>query len=122
MKTRILTAAALVLGANLAIAECNEPSLPDIPDGASATLEDMLAGQKAIKSFQADNAEYLSCLETAYQAAAKKATKGSDDEKDAAEAAYKEGLDAYNAAVAREEDLAGQFNTEIREYKAANPG
>ena len=36
--------------------------------------------------------------------------------------AHQEGVDAYNAAVSAEEDVAGRFNTEIREYKAANPG
>jgi hypothetical protein len=29
---------------------------------------------------------------------------------------------AYNEAVSAEEALAGQFNTEIREFRAANPG
>lgn len=122
MKTRLLTVLALVLGANLALADCDAPAEPEIPDGASATLEDMLAGQKAVKTFQAANADYLACLEKAYEKAAKAASKGSDDAKAAAEADYKKGLDAYNAAVAKEEDVAGQFNTEIREYKAANPG
>jgi hypothetical protein len=46
----------------------------------------------------------------------------SDEEKAAAQETYQKGVDAYNAAVSKEEEVAGQFNTEIREYKAANPG
>ena len=44
------------------------------------------------------------------------------DAKDEATAAYNKAVEMYNAAVSAEEEVAGQFNTEIREYKAANPG
>ena len=43
-------------------------------------------------------------------------------ERAAAKVAYDKAVETYNAAVSKEEEVAGQFNTEIREYKAANPG
>jgi len=121
VKITTLTALALLLTGTVAVAECTQPEVPELPNGAEAALEDMLAGQKAMKAFQTANADYRTCLEQAYEAAAKAATKGSKDAKEEAKAAYAAGLDAYNEAVATEEEVAGQFNTEIREYKAANP-
>ena len=50
--------------------------------------------------------------------AAAAAESASDEDK----AALKGLEEEYNSAVSKEEDVAGQFNTEIREYKAANPG
>ena len=34
---------------------------------------------------------------------------------------YQEAQETYNSAVSAEEAVAGEFSTEIREYKAANP-
>ena len=39
---------------------------------------------------------------------------------DADKAAHEELLKSYNMAIESEEAVAGQFNIEIREYKAAN--
>ena len=83
----------------------------------------MLAGQKAVKTFQAANVAYMKCLEEGFTAAEEVAKNGTtDEEKAAAQAEYTQGIDAYNDAVSKEEEVAGQFNVEIREYKAANPG
>ncbi len=107
-------------GAGSAAAECTAPEMPTLPDGGTSTMEEMLAGQKSVKDFQAANLEYMNCLEPQINAAAAKATteEGSDEDR----ATLKALEEAYNAAVSSEEELAGQFNTEIREYKAANPG
>lgn len=102
--------------------ECVQPEAPVLPDGASASMEDMLNGQKSVKTFQAANVEYMKCLETEFTAAEASAQQGSDEDKKAGKAVYDKSVDAYNAAVSKEEEVAGQFNTEIREYKAANPG
>lgn len=110
----------LALGSTVSIAsDCVQPDMPVMPDGASASMEDMLNGQKAVKTFQAANMDYMKCLEEAHKAAeAAAASDRSEDDKKAAWAAF-EGT--YNEAVSKEEEVAGQFNTEIREYKAANP-
>lgn len=100
-------------------AECVAPETPTMPDGSSATMEEMLAGQKAVKAFQAANLEYMTCLDPLIAAATEKATGEAATAEDIA--AVKSLEEQYNAAVSSEEELAGQFNTEIREYKAANP-
>ena len=97
--------------------ECASPEMPEMPDGASASLEEMLDGQKAVKTFQAANMDYMQCLEARFTAAKEAVQDGGD--RDAA-AVYEEAVEAYNAAVNAEEEVAGQFNVELREYKAAN--
>ncbi|MCB1687378.1 MAG: hypothetical protein KDI33_02780 [Halioglobus sp.] len=99
--------------------DCTTPTTPTLPDGATATLEQMLAGQKAVKDFQAMNTAYRSCLEPQI-AAAETAAAGDSPGPELIEA-LKVLTDNYNASVSKEEELATQFNTELREYKEANP-
>ncbi len=120
--TRTLVSLLLAcLAAAHAAADCTAPESPKLPPGASSTLADMLEGQKAVKAFQADNMAYMKCLEEQFTAAEKASKKGSDEEKAAAAEEYQQAVNAYNAAVSEEEAVAGQFNTEIRAYKEANP-
>ncbi|PLW83460.1 hypothetical protein CWI75_03650 [Kineobactrum sediminis] len=113
--------AMLFVGSSMAMAaECVQPEAPTLPDGASASMEEMIAGQQAVKSFQAENVEYMRCLDEAMQKARVAVEKGKGDP-EANQAIYADAVDAYNEAVSIEESVAGQFNTEIREYKAANP-
>ena len=117
---RLLTypALALALSANAAMADdCMAPKTPQLPDGASSTMEQMLEGQKAVKAFQAANLEYMKCLKPTRRDAEVQVKEGTEGAADA----YKAIEERYNAAVSVEEEVAGQFNTEIREYKAANP-
>ena len=110
MKSIKYAVMALTLGSASAIAaDCEQPAAPELPDGGTSSMEQMLAGQKAVKAFQAANVEYMQCLEPTMMAA-----EGADEQYKAIEA-------AYNAAVSAEEEVADQFNTEIREYKTANP-
>lgn len=119
MKAIKFTALALALGSTSVLAEdCAMPQAPELPDGASATMEQMLAGQKAVKAFQTANLDYMKCLEpglTAAEAAVQAGEEGAAEK-------YQAAQEVYNAAVSAEESVAGEFNTEIREYKAANPG
>jgi len=117
-----LSLAGLALISSQAFAECTSPDAPIVPDGSTASMEDMLAGQQSVKSFQEANLAYMKCLEEGYTAAEEAAKTGTEDEMANAQEAYTKGIDAYNNAVSKEEEVAGQFNIEIREYKAANPG
>ncbi len=102
--------------------DCVAPDAPQIPNGASSTMEQMLAGQKAVKAFQTANIEYMGCLESGLSAAEAALKEASEEDEPAAKAKYDSAVETYNSAVSKEEEVAGQFNTEIREYKAANPG
>ena len=116
-----ITFLALALTSAGSMAECTQPEAPNLPDGARSTMEDMLEGQKAVKTFQTANVAYMDCLEKAFTAAEAAAEEGTDEEKQAAQATYTETVDAYNAAVSKEEEVAGEFNTQIKAYKKANP-
>jgi hypothetical protein len=121
MNIKVSVTLALLLGSTVSMAECVAPDAPTLPDGGDATMQDMIAGQNAVKTFQTDNITYMVCLEKVFNEAEAAGKKGSDKEKAAATAVYEKALDEYNNAVSKEEEVAGQFNTEIREYKAANP-
>ena len=84
-------------------------------------MEQMIAGQKAVKTFQAANIEYMGCLEKAFNEAAAAAKDATGDAQAAAQAQHDTAEAAYNNAVSKEEEVAGQFNSAIRAYKAANP-
>ncbi len=109
---------ALALGSTVSIAaDCTAPTAPQVAEGKSSSLEQMLASQKAVKEFQAANLAYMGCLEPLLTAAEEAVTAGTEG---AAET-YQKIQETYNAAVSKEEEVAGSFNTEIRNYKAANP-
>ena len=121
MNIKVSVTLALLLGSTVSMAECVAPDAPTLPDGANSTMQDMIAGQNAVKTFQADNIAYMGCLEKVFNDAEAAGKKGTDEEKATAMTVYDKALDEYNISVSREEEVAGQFNTEIREYKAANP-
>jgi hypothetical protein len=117
-KRVFLTTAALLAFTNPLIAsDCEQPGLPEVPNGAEASLDIMITGQKAVKAFQADAETYRGCLAAVLDDLKSTAEEG---DKDAA-AAFKAATDDYNASVAAEEKLASDFNSAIQAYKAANP-
>ena len=121
MNTAKSLLALLALGSSMDMADCVQPESPTLPDGSSATMDDMIAGQQAVKAFQAANLEYMGCLETQFTAAKKTIEEGKASDAEALKAAYEKDVEAYNEAVSAEEAMAGKFNTEIREFRAANP-
>ena len=106
---KLIASLALMAAANLAVAECTSPTAPaSLPDGATANLETMLEGQKAVKAFDAATNAYLDCLTSEGEAAAETETPEQQLER----------VELHNAAVEKMEAVAAQFNEEIREYKA----
>lgn len=121
MNSKMIATLALVFGSALSYAECDAPEVPSLPAGDTASMEQMIAGQKAVKTFQAANIEYMSCLEKIFNEAAAVAKDAAGDAQTAAQAQYDTAESAYNSAVSLEEDVAGKFNSAIRAFKAANP-
>lgn len=99
--------------------DCATPAPPTLPDGSTATKEQMLAGQKSIKDYQAANALYRTCLEPKISAA--EVAAAGDSPGPELLATLKTLNDDYNASVTKEEELATGFNAELKKYKAANP-
>ena len=112
---KILISAALLATAPLALA-CDYPAPPkSLPDGATASKDDMLGGVKMISEYQASMTQYLECIEADEVVAALSLA---DDDEDG-KSQSKEMFDKkYNAAVDEQTKTVEQFNAEIRAYKA----
>tara|TARA_R110002073_G_scaffold790_2_gene5667 strand:- start:9390 stop:9752 length:363 start_codon:yes stop_codon:yes gene_type:complete len=120
MKSFALTLICLLTAGTALAQDCTAPAEPKIPDGSSADMQQMLDGQQAVKAFQAANSEYMDCLDPKIAEATEKVT--AEDASEADLSTLKSLEEAYNAAVSREENVAEEFNSEIRDYKEANPG
>jgi mannose/cellobiose epimerase-like protein (N-acyl-D-glucosamine 2-epimerase family) len=113
---------ALLIGATISMLTspvwaCDAPATPDTPNGATATLEEMIAAQQAVKAFQTANNAYRDCLDAVMAANEAGATDGDE----AATEARNGAVEAYNTAVSAEERLASEFNADIRAFREANP-
>lgn len=102
-----------IFAAPLALA-CDYPTRADVPDGTTATKEEMITGQRGVKTYMKAMEEYLSCIEATEQE-----TVAGPVEQD--EEAKQQRIDMlnkkYNAAVEEMNLLAEEFNTQVRAYK-----
>ena len=118
MKIRI--AAALVLGglltSGIAAAECVYPKAPaSIPDGKTASEQDMLAGMRAVKEYNAQVTAYLSCLDMQMQTDISNA--GADAPAETVAQIKAINAKRHNAAVEELEAHAARFNEQVKAYK-----
>lgn len=112
----LLGTAALL--ASPAYAACNYPRAPDsLPTGSSASMEEMVAGQKQVKQYMADMDTYLKCLDDEAPPAPAADAQVTDEQKK--EAAKLESMRAqkHNAAVAEMEAVAERFNAQLKAFK-----
>ena len=112
--TKVLISLALIFTSSLALA-CNYPAPPkELPDGATATKDEMLAGVKMISKYQEEMTSYLACIE-ADQIVASQAL--DDEDEEGKERSQDNFNKKYNAAVEAQTKTVEQFNLEIRTYK-----
>ena len=101
----------LALGlAPLANAACNYPAELQIPDGKTATQEEITAASAGVKKYLADLETYTACLDA--EAAALPVEQQTEEVK----ALH---VKRYNAAVDAMDAAAASFNTQLRAFKAA---
>lgn len=110
--SKISVASILIFSTSLAIA-CDYPERPGIPDGATASKDDLLAAKDAIQQYMADVDVYLKCIESEETAAVEKLDNPSPEEVQRREEMLNKKFDAAN----EEKVLLGeQFNQQIRIY------
>ena len=115
MKTILTFALAAALIGAPAYAACTYPKAPQsIPDGSTATLEEMLAGQRAVKAFDAEITAYQACLETEHNDALAANPGLTTDQKNER---VKILAQKQNAAVDEAQGVADRFNAQIRVYR-----
>ena len=104
---RILLAVALAYAASLpAHADCVLPPAPSkIPDGNTASQQEMITAMNTLKEYNGDVDTYTKCLE--FEAKQNRLTRG-DEEK------------MHNTAVETLQKVAAKFNEQVRTFKAKN--
>ena len=102
---RILLAAVLTYAASLpAHADCVLPPAPSkIPDGSTASEQEMVTAMQTLKEYNADVDTYLKCLD--FEAKQNRLSAG-DQEK------------MHNAAVDTLQKVANKFNEQVRVFKS----
>lgn len=99
--------AAATLGS--ASAACTYPPEVTVPEGKSATKEDMVKAGAAVKDFMARVDEYLACLDKEEADLGDAVTQ---EQKQVHTARHNAAVDALNA-------LAARYNDQVKEYKKA---
>ena len=117
MKALSALALTAALTAGAAHADCPYPTAPDkLPDGATATLEEMLAAQKTVKAYQKAIDDYVACIDGALNEAI---AKGGDKLKPEQKAdMQKVEAQKHNAAIDQEQSVADRFNEQVKVFKA----
>jgi cyclophilin family peptidyl-prolyl cis-trans isomerase len=88
--------------------DCDPPPVPQVPNGASATIEQMVAGQNDVKKFVSAGEAYLACLAKLI------------DDKDRRAEDRNAAIAEHNRMVSAMEQSAADFNSQIRAFKAKN--
>ena len=106
---------ALLLATPLAQAACPYPAAPTaLPDGATASKDEMMAGKAAITKFNQDVEAYNACLDTELQAQLADASLTDDQKKNIQSMSNAK----HDAAVDELTALAARFNEQVKAYKA----
>jgi len=112
--TPAISAIAFFFAAHAGLA-CEYPAKISVADGSTATKEEMIASQSAVKKYVAEMETYLACIVDAEKAAVAELVELTPE----VEQQRTEMLDKkYNAAVEEMERMAADFNAEVQAYKA----
>ncbi len=119
------TVAAILLltlpACGLAYADCSYPVAPSkIPDGNTATMQEMVAAMNQLKSYNEEVKAYTDCLKLEHDTALAKADpKMSKAEKDKLEQVY---VQKNDAAVDAATAVTSRFNEQVKIFKAKTKG
>lgn len=115
--SRLLALAALgtllASGPAFAVAEnCTRPVPPLVPDGATASEDDLKVAKEAVLQFIKDSEAYGKCLEAEERRLGDKITKEQQ----------KQLVELYNANVDEQQTVGAQFNTSLKAFKERTGG
>jgi len=117
MKSLLALAATAALASGAACADCPYPPAPDkLPDGATATLQDMLGGQKAVADYNKAVNDYVACIDKELEEAIAKAGDKIKPEQKADMQRVE--TQKHNAAIDQLQSVADRFNEQVKVYKA----
>jgi hypothetical protein len=110
----------LVLGSVAHAEDCAYPRAPDaIPDGTTATKDQMIASKNDVTRYNTEMNAYLDCVSRQIDAAKPKdPSKLSKDEKAKVDGQIKILTEKHDAAVDELHSVADRFNLQLKAYKA----
>ena len=114
---KALLAIAIATAATAAYADCPYPVAPTkLPDGATATMQDMIDGQNAVKGYDKAINDYVTCIDKELDDSIAKAGKDLKPE----QKKHMQDLEAqkHNAAIDELQNVATRFNEQVKVYKA----
>jgi len=94
---------------------CDYPQRVDMPNGTTATKDEMIAGQKDVKKYMATMDTYLACIEAEEAQAVIELGEIDEETSRQREEMFNK---KYNAAVEEMNLVAEEFNIQVRAYKA----
>ncbi len=110
------SATELVKNASAALQACPVATAPAVPDGATASLQEMEAADAAFHAYDAATNSYTKCVDAAVGSVAKQFAGVAEAPDLRALAQF--GTRAHNAAIDQEQAAVDQFNGQLRVYKA----
>ena len=125
MKVLMAIAAAAALSAGTAQADCSYPPAPDhLPDGNTATLQEMVEAQKTVKEYDKQINAYVACIQLERNDAMGKLAKPGQtptaEQKKAMDDMERVEVQKHNAAIDQLQSVADRFNEQVKVYKAKN--
>src|ERR1700744_547131 len=112
-----ITALAALVGP--VYADCSYPPPPaKLPDGNTATMQEMVEAKQAVTQYNKDINAYVACIKLEHESAVTNA----GDKLTAEQKADMEKMEVQknNAAVDQLQSIADRFNEQVRIYKAKN--
>jgi hypothetical protein len=108
----------LVDVASAELRACPRATAPTVPDGATASREEMAAATAAFKSFDTATNAYAHCVDVTI---VRIASQHPDASQDDLHSLQEFGKVAHNTAIDQETAVADQLNAQVRSYKAKHP-
>jgi len=128
MKVFMAITATAVLSAGTAYADCSYPPPPDhLPDGNTATLQEMVEAQKTVKEYDKAINAYVACIQlerndAVSKLAPKPGEKPTADQKKAMDDMERVEDQKHNAAIDQLQSVADRFNEQVKVFKAKSAG
>jgi hypothetical protein len=100
-------------------ADCSYPPPPSkLPDGNTATMEEMLEAKKAVTQYNKDINAYVACIKLEHETAISKVgDKPTPEQKEDMKRMEQMEVQKNNAAVDQLQTVADRFNEQVRLYK-----
>jgi len=109
----------LVDAASVALQDCVRATAPTVPDGATASREQMTVARADFQAYDTATNSYVHCVDTLIDGIARKYSGVASPADLKSLKAF--GVGAHDTAIDQEQAVADQFNAQIRTYRAKHP-